>query len=141
MALAIFLPESITLLGGINDGVTMVRALCLAVLCLLFLGAALALMPGLRALPEHAAAAPPEASVAAVGDESAYSVVVNASSKADKLSIAASVDALEKVPVETIKITPVEVETQPQPRSVPKKPEVVGWHWHAGSKIKRRTNP
>lgn len=119
----------------------MIRALCLAVLCLLFLGVALALMPGSRALPEDAAALPPRASVAAVSDLDASSFVVNSSSKADKLAIAPSVGALEKVPVETIRITPVEAEMEPQPRSAPKKSEVVGWHWHAGSNIKRRTRP
>ena len=141
MVLAIFLPESLTLLSATADGVAMVRALCLAVLCLLFLGVALALMPGSHALPEDAPALPAPASVPAAGNGGEHSVVVNTSSKADKLSIVPSADALEKVPVETVKITPVEAGPQAQPRSVPKKPAVVGWHWHAGSKITRRTGP
>lgn len=119
----------------------MVKALCLAVLCLLCLGTALALMRGARTLPEDAAALPAYASVPADSDDGAYSVVVNTSSKADKLSIDRSVDSLEKVPVETIKITPLEVDMQAQPSSVPKTSAVVGWHWHAGSRIRRRTNP
>jgi len=120
----------------------MVKALCLAVLCLLCLGTALALMRGARTVPGDAAALPDYASAPADSDDDgAYSVVVNTSAKADKLSIARSVGTLEKVPVETIKITPVEVDMQAQPNSEPKTSAVVGWHWHAGSRIRRRTNP
>ena len=87
---------------------------------------------------------------------------MNSLSKTDKLSMAPSVDAVEEVPVETIKIAPVPADVQEQPeatlrdvpkdltRDVPKTRkatreaargvarEVVSWHWHVGSKITKR---
>jgi len=118
----------------------MIRAFVFAVIFLLCMGAALALKPISRAIP-RAAALPASASVAAVSDASAASAVVNTSSKADRLSIAPSLDAARQASVQTIKIEPVQADVQAQERPVPKAPEVVSWHWHVGSKIKRRTSP
>jgi hypothetical protein len=117
----------------------MIRALVLAIMCLLCMGAALALKPISRVVP--AAALPASAAVATTSDDSAPFAIVNSSSKADKLSIAPSLDAAKQLPVQTIKIEPVQAEVQAQEKSVPKAREVVSWHWHAGSKIQRRTNP
>jgi len=118
----------------------MIRAFVFAVIFLLCMGAALALKPISRAV-SGAAALPANASVAAISDASAPSVVVNTSSKADRLSIAPSLDAAKQVSLQTIKIEPVQVDVPAQERTVPKAPEVVSWHWHVGSKIKRRTSP
>ena len=141
----------------------MIRAICLAVLCLLCMGAALALKPNSHVVPEAAAALPADMSAPATGDDVAAFPVANASSKSDKLAMAPSVDRVEKVPVEALKIAPVEVdkpaqptsapkisEAQPtsapktpeaKPTSAPKTPEVMSWHWHVGSKITKRATP
>jgi hypothetical protein len=119
----------------------MIRPLVFAVICLLCMGAALALRPISRAIPGAAVVLPVSASGAVVSDAGDPSAVVNTSSKADKLSIAPALDVAKQVPVETIKAEPVQADVQLQERSVPKAREVVSWHWHVGSKIKRRTSP
>src|SRR5262249_33184124 len=118
----------------------MIRAFVFAVIFLLCMGAALALKPISRAV-SGAAALPAHASVAAIGDASARSVVVNTSSKADRLSIAPSLDSAKQASGQTIKLYAVQADVAAQERPVPKAREVVSWHWHVGSKIKRRTSP
>jgi hypothetical protein len=121
--LAFFLPELSRFLESPRTEIAMIRAICLAVLCLLCMGAALALKPNAHVVPEAAAALPADTSPAPAGDDSTPFPVANASSKSDKLAMA-SVDGVEKVPVEAIKITPVDVEKQAQPTSAPKTSEV-----------------
>jgi len=161
--LAFFPPELSRFLKPPRTKTAMIRAICLAVLCLLCMGAALALKPNSHVVPEAAAALPADTNAPATGDDVTPFPVANASSKSDRLSMAPSVDRMEKVPVEAIKIAPVEVdkpaqptsapktsEVQPtsppktseaQPTSAPKTPEVVSWHWHVGSKITKRASP
>jgi hypothetical protein len=114
----------------------MINAFCLAVMCLLFMAAVLALKPTMssRAVWD-AAALHSIASVATISDSSSAFPVANTSSKVDTPPNAHSVDAVEKVAVEATKIAPVRVDAQ----SAPTKPEVVSWHWHAGSKVTKQT--
>ena len=118
----------------------MINAFCLAVMCLLFMAAVLALKPTMssRAVWD-AAALHSIASVATISDSSSAFPVANTSSKADTPPNAHSVDAVEKVAVEATKIAPVQVDAQSPPTSAPTKPEVVSWHWHAGSKVTKQT--
>jgi hypothetical protein len=117
------------------------KAVCLALACLLGLGAVLALVPApgdrARALSRTAAALPMSVRTAAIDEADESAAVVNTSSKGDKLPITMlDVAAHEKVPVETTKIAPVQIETPT--RSVPKAREITSWRWHAGSnKIER----
>src|SRR6516225_8617496 len=117
----------------------MINAFCLAVMCLLFMAAVLALKPIMssRAVWD-AAALHSIASVATISDSSSALPVANTSSKAEPPN-AHSVDAVEKVAVEATKIAPVQVDAQSPPTSAPTKPEVVSWHWHAGSKVTKQT--
>jgi len=120
--------------------IEMIKAFCLAVMCLLYMAAVLALKPSMssRAV-QDAAALHTITSVATVSDSSRASPIANTSSKTDRLPIAHSVDAVEKVSVETTKIAPVAVVAQTPPTSAATKPDVVSWHWHVGSKITKQT--
>src|SRR6516165_5968708 len=108
----------------------MIKAFCLAVLCLLYMAVVLALKPTMSSRPvQDAAALHTITSIASISDSSDALPVANTSTKFDRLPTAHSVDAVEKVAVEATKIAPVRVDAQ----SPPTKPEVVSWHWHAGS--------
>jgi hypothetical protein len=110
------------------------KAYCLALACLFGMGAVLALAPASDRILSDATAALPSTSMSTRAvEEDDEALVVNTSSKADKLSIAASDAAHQKVAVETIKVAPTSAPT----RSAPKTREVTSWHWHVGSKIKR----
>lgn len=90
------------------------KAICLALACLLGMGAVLALVPGPgdRALSRTTAALPTSMSTSAIDEADESALVVNTSSKGDKLPVAALDEAApEKLPVETIKIAPVQIET------------------------------
>jgi hypothetical protein len=110
------------------------NAIFLALACLLGMSAVLAFMPGTgdRVLSEAAVALPSTVSTLAI-NEAEDAPVVNTASKADKLSIAASDSAHQKVAVETIKVAPTSAPTRPAPKTR----EFTSWHWHVGSKIKR----
>jgi hypothetical protein len=116
------------------------KAVCLALACLLGLGAVLTLVPGpgdrARALSRTAAALPNGVSTSATEEADENALVVNTSSKSDKLPIAALDKAAPvKLPMETTKIAPVQIEA---PRKSEKAREITSWHWHDGSKKIRR---
>ena len=77
----------------------MIKAFCLAVMCLLYLAAVLALKPSLSSRGVQDAALHTVTSVATISDSGRASPVANASS--DRLPVAHSVDTVEKVSVET----------------------------------------
>jgi nucleoid-associated protein YgaU len=114
------------------------KAVCLALGCLLGMSAVLALAPaGDRILSDATAALPSTSMSTRAVEEADEALVVNTSSKADRLLSAVSDEAaLTRVPVETIKLAPTS-DKNPPAKPAPKAREVTSWHWHVGSKIKR----
>jgi hypothetical protein len=117
----------------------MLRAVCLALIYLLGMGALLALRPSSEESTASvlASMAPAPSTSATNSDEglNLTSLSVNTWSKADKLPVAISDDEKKRVPVEEIKVDPII-----KAGDAPNKPEtksawrVTSWHWHAGSK-------
>jgi hypothetical protein len=117
----------------------MLRAICLALICLLGMGALLALRPSSEesTAPVLAAMASGPSTFATNSDEelNLTSLSVNTWSKADKLPIASSEDEKKAVPVEEIKLDPIikADDALNRPETKPAR-QVTRWHWHAGSK-------
>ena len=114
------------------------KAACLALGCLLGMGAVLALAPaGDRILSDATAALPLTIMSTRAVEEADEALVVSTSSKADRLLSAVSDQAAPtKVPVKAIKLAPTS-DKNPPTKPAPKAREVTSWHWHVGSKIKR----
>jgi hypothetical protein len=114
------------------------KAYCLALACLFGMSTVLALAPtGDRILFDATAALPSTSMSTRAVEEADEALVVNTSSKADRLLSAVSDQAAPtKVPVRAIKLAPTS-DKNPPTKPAPKAREVTSWHWHAGSKIKR----
>jgi len=119
----------------------MIKAFCLAVMCLLYMAVVLALKPTMssRAV-QDAAALHSITSVASISDSTGAGAfpVANTMSNTDRSPTAPSF-TVEKVTAEETKIAPVVADPQTPPTSAATKPEVVSWHWRVGSKITKRT--
>jgi len=108
----------------------MFRPVCLALVCLFLLGAFLAVRTtiAVRAVPEAMASDPAALATHDIDDAPPLA-------KADKLP-SADLDTMQtRVSAVPIEVAPVEKKT----REPSKTEETVSWHWHAGSKISRRT--
>jgi hypothetical protein len=116
----------------------MCKAVCLALVPLIGLSVLLSLKPTTLA-PAKSAVSLTAASPPVVDDVSQTSSAV--SNKSDKLPSAGieQGDVIKSVQVEAIRITPVETPPPSSTKSEPKAREITHWHWHVGSKIKRRT--
>jgi hypothetical protein len=118
----------------------MIKAFCLAVMCLLYMAVVLALKPTMssRAV-QDAAALHTITSVASTSGSSGAFPVADTLSNADRSPTASSFDAVQEVAAEESKIAPVAADPRTPPTFAATKPEVVSWHWRVGSKITKRT--
>jgi hypothetical protein len=114
------------------------KAVCLALAPLIGLSVLLSLKPTTLAAPAKSAVSLTAASTPVVDDVRQTSDVSNKSDKLTPASIEQG-DVTKAVLVETIRITPVETPPPPSTKPEPKTREITHWHWHVGSKIKRRT--
>ena len=110
-------------------GVEMLRPIFLALLCLSFIGALFAVRATIasRATAEPALAASAPDAIDQADDAPPLA-------KADKLPLV-DLDAARRVSVIPIDATPAEKKA----KEPAKAEETVSWHWHAGSKITKRT--
>ena len=111
-------------------GVEMLRPICLALLCLFLIGALFAVRATIaaRAIAEPALTTSAPDAIDQADDAPPLA-------KADKLP-SVDLDAVKRpVSVIPIEVTPAEQKT----KEPPKAEETISWHWHAGSKITKRT--
>jgi hypothetical protein len=108
------------------------KAVCIAFVPLIGLSVLLSLKPTTLAAPAKSAVSLTAESPPVVDDVPQTSSAV--SNKSDKLTPAA-----KSVPVQTIRVTPIETPPPVSTKSKPEAREITHWHWHVGSKIKRRT--
>lgn len=107
----------------------MLKAICLALILLFGMTAALALRPngngarGAAGLASHGL-------TPLLADDRDDAFSVNRSSKADRLPSASSGDDTRKLATRSIAAAPQRVED----KSERAKPQIKSWHWHAGSK-------
>jgi hypothetical protein len=115
----------------------MIKAFCLAVMCLLYMAVVLALKPTMssRAVQDAAALH----TITSVASTSGAFPVADTLSNADRSPTASSFDAVQEVAAEESKIAPVAADPRTPPTFAATKPEVVSWHWRVGSKITKRT--
>jgi hypothetical protein len=134
---ASFVPKKILFLYGFaNEYSKMLKAICLALTCLLGMAVVLALRPIGNKSTAAEMAPNSSASVVNPDDElNLTALTVNTWSKADKLPVAFTEDKKAIVTVEDIKIDPI-VKTGAEPSQSAAKPtrEITSWHWHEGSK-------
>jgi hypothetical protein len=116
----------------------MIKAFCLAVMCLLYMAVVLALKPTVSVV-QDASALHTTTSVASISDSGGAFPVADTLSNGDRSPTAPSVDAVEKVAAEETKIAAVAADSQTPSMFTATKPEVVSWHWRVGSKITKRT--
>ena len=117
--------------------IAMPRTIWLALICLLLLSALFALRTstGARTIAGSTAAAPPSA----IDDRPPPLA------KSDKLPPLDLNRTEAKASVTTVKIAPAQPEANASPKTIDAYPaaierkEVTSWHWHAGSKITKRT--
>lgn len=107
----------------------MLKAICLASICLFGMTAALALRPNGNAAPDVTVLASRDLTTA-VANEPNDAFSVNTSSKADRLPIAFSGDESKNVAAKAVSATLIQIEN----KSEPAKSQITSWHWHAGSK-------
>src|SRR5215468_1630051 len=111
----------------------MPRTIWLAVICLLFLSALFALRTGIlaRTIAGSTAAAP----AFAIDDRP------SPLAKSDRLPSLDLSRTEATASVTTIKIAPTQPEAKaaPKARAASERLEVTSWHWHAGSRITKRT--
>ena len=118
--------------------IAMPRTIWLALICLLFLSALFALRTsiGARTIVGSTAAAP----TSALEDRLPLA-------KSDRLPSLPLNRAEAKASVTTVKIAPEPPEAKASPKTTDayhaasERKEVTSWHWHAGSKITKRTTP
>jgi hypothetical protein len=116
--------------------IAMPRTIWLAFVCLLFLSALFALRTstGARTIVGSTAAAPPSA----IDDGPPLA-------KSDRLPSLDLGRTEAKASVRTVKIAPAQPEAKAPPKTLDahhaasERKEVMSWHWHAGSKITKRT--
>lgn len=107
----------------------MLKAICLASICLFGMTAALALRPNGNAAPGATVLTSRDLTTA-VADEPNDAFSVNTSSKADRLPIAFSDDENKKAATKAVPAALIQIEN----KSEPSNPQITSWHWHAGSK-------
>jgi hypothetical protein len=107
----------------------MLKAICLALILLSGMTAALALRPNNSAAPGAAVLASRNLTTA-IAEEPDDAFSVNTSSKADRLPSAVSGDETKKLATSPIAATSMPIEN----KSEPAKPQITTWHWHSGSK-------
>jgi hypothetical protein len=137
-AAALFWPKTSLFLKGIAQmPLRMWKAVCLALVPIIGLGVLLSLKPITLAAPAKSAVSLSAVGVRVLDDAPQTS---STSKKSDKLPSAGieQGDVIKSVQVEAIRITPVETPPPSSTKSEPKAREITHWHWHVGSKIKRR---
>ncbi|SRR5258705_450511 len=102
-------------------GVAVIRTVLLAVLCLIGLGATVAIKAGTPTLPSNVGASPEQTTVGA-------GFAQDTLTKADKLEVAYVRDPVAVEPV--MLVTKAREETPPQPLSPPANPKIVSRHSH-----------
>jgi hypothetical protein len=102
-------------------GLAVIKTVLLAVLCLIGLGATVAIKAGTPTLPSNVGASPEQTTV---GTAFAQDTLT----KADKLEVAYVLDPVAVEPV--ILVTKAHEETPPQPLSPPATPKIVSRHSH-----------
>jgi hypothetical protein len=107
----------------------MLKAICLALILLSGMTAALALRPHNSAASGAAVLASHDLTTA-IAEEPDDAFSVNTSSKADRLPSAVPGDETKKLATSPIAATPIRTEN----KSERAKPQITSWHWHAGSK-------
>lgn len=119
------------------EGVEMFRPICLALFCLLLVGALFAVRSTIAARATAEPAFSQAAPDAIPQEDDAPPLA-----KADKLPLV-DLDAVKRtVSVIPIEATPPEKKTNPAEKKAkesPKSEETISWHWHEGSKISKRT--
>jgi hypothetical protein len=139
---ASFIPKKILFLYGFaNEYSKMLKAICLALTCMLGMAVVLALRPSSN--KSTAAEMAPSSSASTVNPDDELNLTaltVNTWSKADKLPVAFTEDKKRIVTIEDIKVDPIVKTDASQSKSAAKPTrEITSWHWHEGSKkIERR---
>jgi len=116
--------------------IAMPRTIWLALICLLFLSALFALRTSIGA--RTIVGSTDEATPSAIDDRPPLA-------KSDKLPPLDLNRTEAKASVTTVKIAPAQPEANASPKTIDAYPaaserkEVTSWHWHAGSKITKRT--